>query len=92
MNNAYTLYHSSFTSASEEARNIAEQRGFEINEQSWTTEVAFGGGYRRARPDVGVSHSFHVELTRNGNAQRQQLHFQVYGMESGNFELNAYVA
>ena len=92
MNNAYSIYHKSFTSASQEARQIAENKGFAINEENWTTQVAFGGRYTRSRPEVGVSHSFSVELTKNEKVQRKHLHFQVYGMESGNFELNAYVA
>ena len=88
----YELYHKSFTSAAETARKVAEKKGFEIDEENWTTEVAFGGKYRRARPSVGKSNSFSVALIKNGKPQRKHLHFQVYGMESGNFELNAYVS
>jgi hypothetical protein len=88
----YELYHKSFTSAAETARKVAEKKGFEIDEENWTTEVAFCGKYRRARPSVGKSNSFSVALTKNGKPQRKHLHFQVYGMESGNFELNAYVS
>ena len=82
----YELYHKSFA---QEARKVAEKKGFEIDEENWTTEVAFGGKYKRARPSVGKSNSFSVALTKNGKPQRKHLHFQVYGMESGNFELNA---
>jgi hypothetical protein len=88
----YELYHKSFTSAAETARKVAEKKGFEIDEENWTTEVAFGGKYRRARPSVGKSNSFSVQLIKNGKPQRKHLHFQVYGMESGSFELNAYVS
>jgi hypothetical protein len=88
----YELYHKSFTSAAETARKVAEKKGFEIDEENWTTEVAFGGKYRRARPSVGKSNSFSVALIKNGKPHRKHLHFQVYGMESGSFELNAYVS
>ena len=88
----YELYHKSFTSAAETARKVAEKKGFEIDEENWTTEVAFGGKYRRARPSVGKSNSFSVALIKNGKPQRKHLHFQVYGIESGSFELNAYVS
>lgn len=88
----YELYHKSFTAAATEARKVAEKKGFEIDEENWTTEVAFNGKYTRARPSVGKSNSFTVALTKNGKPQRKHLHFQVYGMESGNFELNAYVS
>ena len=88
----YELYHKSFTAAAQEARKVAEKKGFEIDEENWTTEVAFGGKYKRARPSVGKSNSFSVQLIKNGKPQRKHLHFQVYGMESGSFELNAYVS
>tara|TARA_B100002019_G_scaffold266953_1_gene257665 strand:- start:100 stop:432 length:333 start_codon:yes stop_codon:yes gene_type:complete len=88
----YKLYHKSFTQAAEEARKVAEKKGFEIDEENWTTEVAFGGKYTRARPSIGKSNSFSVKLEKNGKPTRRHLHFQVYGMESGNFELNAYVS
>ena len=88
----YKLYHKSFTQAAEEARKVAEKKGFEIDEENWTTEVAFGGKYTRARPGIGKSNSFSVKLEKNGKPSRRHLHFQVYGMESGNFELNAYVS
>ena len=63
----YKLYHKSFTSAAEEARKVAEKKGFEIDEENWTTEVAFGGKYKRARPSVGKSNSFSVALTKTEN-------------------------
>ena len=88
----YELYHKTFTAAATEARKVAEKKGFEIDEENWTTEVAFNGKYTRARPSVGKTNSFTVALTKNGKPQRKHLHFQVYGMESGNFELNAYVS
>tara|TARA_A200000113_G_scaffold142492_1_gene128047 strand:+ start:72 stop:404 length:333 start_codon:yes stop_codon:yes gene_type:complete len=88
----YELYHKTFTAAAQEARKVAEKKGFEIDEENWTTEVAFGGKYKRARPSVGKSNSFSVQLIKNGKPQRKHLHFQVYGMESGSFELNAYVS
>jgi hypothetical protein len=88
----YELYHKSFTAAATEARKVAEKKGFEIDEENWTTEVAFNGKYTRARPRVGKTNSFSVALTKNGKPQRKHLHFQVYGMESGSFELNAYVS
>ena len=70
----YKLYHKSFTR--QEARKVAEKKGFEIDEENWTTEVAFGGKYKRARPSVGKSNSFSVALIKNGKPQRKHLHFQ----------------
>ena len=88
----YVLYHKSFTAAAQEAQKVAEKQGYEIDEDSWTTEVTFNGKYTRARPSVGKSNRFTIDLLKNDKPQRKQLQFQVYGMEGGKFELNAYVA
>ena len=88
----YELYHKSFTAAATEARKVAEKQGYEIDDDSWTTEVTFNGKYTRARPSIGKTNRFTVDLHKNGKPQRKQLQFQVYGMEGGKFELNAYVA
>lgn len=84
-------YHKSFTSAAEAARNYAEARGFEINEDDWQSQVTFGGRYSRSRPAVGDTHSFTVGLMKGGTPQRKALSFSVYGMPSGNYELVAYI-
>lgn len=84
-------YHKSFTSAAEAARNYAEARGFEINEDDWQSQVTFGGRYSRSRPAVGDTHSFTVGLSKDGKPQRKSLSFSVYGMPSGNYELVAYI-
>jgi len=84
-------YHKSFTHAAEAARAYALKKGYLVDEDDWQSQVAFGGRYSRSRPGVGKTHSFTVGLLRNGKPQRKALHFSVYGMESGNFELTAYV-
>ena len=88
----YELYHKTFTAAATEARKLAEKQGYEIDDDSWTTEVTFNGKYTRARPSIGKTNRFTIDLHKNGKPQRKQLQFQVYGMEGGKFELNAYVA
>jgi hypothetical protein len=84
-------YHKSFTHAAEAAKAYALKKGYDVDEDDWQSQVAFGGKYSRSRPGVGKSHSFSVGLLRNGKPQRKALNFSVYGMESGNFELTAYV-
>jgi hypothetical protein len=84
-------YHKSFTHAAEAAKAYALKKGYDINEDDWQSQVAMGGRYSRSRPGVGKTHSFSVGLLRNGKPQRKNLNFSVYGMESGNFELTAYV-
>jgi hypothetical protein len=88
----YTIYHQSFTAAADEARRLAVRLGFEIDEDSWFNNVATGGRYSRGRPSKGKTTRFTVDLTKNAKPQRKTLNFQVYGMESGSYELNAYVS
>jgi hypothetical protein len=89
--NSAETYHNSFTHAAEAAKAYAIKKGYEINEDDWQTQVALGGRYSRSRPGVGKTHSFTVGLLRNGKPQRKALNFSVYGMESGKYELTAYV-
>ena len=89
----YPLYHTSFTSAADAARNLAMSKGYKVNEDDWQTQVALGGKNLRSRPSTGKTTKFSVGLSRNGKPEKnKQLHFQVYGLESGNYELNAYVS
>ena len=68
-------------------------KGYKVNEEDWQTEVALGGKNLRSRPSTGKTTKFSVGLSRNGKPEKnKQLHFQVYGLESGNYELNAYVS
>ena len=86
----YKVYHPSFTSAATAAKEYAQRKGYEIDEDGWWNSVATGGRYTRSRPSVGKTHKFSVALTKGGKPQRKQLHFQVHGMKSG-YELNAYI-
>ena len=87
----YEIYHKSFTACANEARRVAEKAKYDIDEDSWSDEVAFGGRYGRARPGIGKTHRFSIALTKNGKETKRTLQFQVYGMENGTFELNAYI-
>lgn len=87
----YQTYHNSFTDAASEARELAEKRGYIIDEDDWQTQVALGGKYGRSRPEVGKTHTFTVGLIKDDKPQRKALTFTVYGMESGRFELVAYI-
>jgi hypothetical protein len=89
--NTPDTYFKSFTDAASAAKAYAVKKGYEINEDDWQTQVALGGKYSRSRPGVGKTHSFSVGLLRNGKPQRKGLNFSVYGMESGKYELTAYV-
>ena len=84
-------YFNTFTDAAEFARKTAEKKGFEIDTNDWHSQVTMGGRYSRARPSVGKTTTFTVNLLKNNKPTKKYLHFQVYGMQSGKFELNNYI-
>lgn len=86
----YPVYHKSFTSAADAAKKYAEKRGFEIDEDDWSTQIGMGGKNVRSRPSEGKTTEFTVGLLKGGKPQRKSLQIQVYGMKNG-YELNAYI-
>ena len=91
VNEANDTYFKSASEAVEYAREMAEKKGYEIDEDDWQTQIGMGGKHNRLRPGVGKTHSFTVGLTKNGKPQRKALNISLYGMESGNYELTYYI-
>jgi hypothetical protein len=84
-------YFKTASAAVEFARTKAEDRGFEIDDQDWNSEITMGGKYGRLRPAEGKTHSFSVGLIKNDKPQKKNLNISLYGMESGKFELTHYI-
>ena len=84
-------YFRTASSAADYARGMAEKKGYEIDEDDWHSQIALGGKYNRLRPGVGKTHSFIVQLLKNGKPQRKALSISLYGMGSGNYELTTYI-
>jgi len=82
----YEVYHKSYTSAIEAAREYAEKKGFEIDNDDSFTKIGMGP----RKPSEGKTNRFSIQLTKDGKLQRKQLHIQVYGMKNS-YELNAYI-
>jgi hypothetical protein len=82
----YEVYHKSYTSAIEAAREYAEKKGFEIDNDDSFTKIGMGP----RKPSEGKTNSFSIQLSKDGKLQRKQLHIQVYGMKNS-YELNAYI-
>lgn len=91
LNEAPETYFRTASAAVEYAREMAEKKGFEIDEDDWHTQVSLGGKYHRLRPGVGKNHTVTVGLIKNGKPQRKALTMSLYGMPSGNFELVYYI-
>jgi len=86
----YKVYHKTFTSAAGAAKEMAEKRGYEIDEDDWNSQIVMGGRNIKSRPSQGKTHEFTVGLLKGGKPQRKALQISVYGMKNG-FELNAYI-
>lgn len=91
VNEANDTYFKAAYEAAQYAREMAEKKGYEIDEDDWQTQIGMGGKYNRLRPGVGKTHSFTVGLTKNGKPQRKALNISLYGMDSGSYELTYYI-
>ena len=87
MNEAkFEVYHKTYTSAIEAAREYAEKQGYEINNDDAFTKIGVGP----KKPSEGKTNRFSIELAKDGKPQKKMLHIQVYGMKNS-YELNCYI-
>lgn len=91
LNEANDIYFDTASGAADYARENAEKRGYEIDEDDWNTQITFGGKYNRLRPGEGKTHSYSIGLLKNGKPQKKALQISLYGMPSGKFELTHYI-
>jgi hypothetical protein len=82
----YEVYHKSYTSAIEAAREYAEKKGFEIDNDDAFRKIGVGP----RKPSEGKTNRFDIELSKDGKVQKKKLQIQVYGMKNS-YELNAYI-
>jgi hypothetical protein len=82
----FEVYHNSYTSAINAAREYAEKQGYTINDDDAFTKIGMGP----RKPSEGKTNKFSIELSKDGKVQRKQLHIQVYGMKT-KYELNCYI-
>ena len=82
----FEVYHNSYTSAINAAREYAEKQGYTINDDDSFTKIGMGP----RKPSEGKTNKFSIELSKDGKVQRKQLHIQVYGMKT-KYELNCYI-
>ena len=82
----YDVYHNSYTSAIQSAKEYAEKQGYTINDDDSFRKIGMGP----KKPSEGKTNSFSIELSYGGKDSRKQLHIQVYGMRT-KYELNCYI-
>lgn len=83
----YETYHDTYSSAIRAAKDYAEKKGYEINDEESFRKIGTGP----KKPDEGKTNRFSLELSKDGKVQKKQLHIQVYGMKS-KYELNTYIS
>ena len=84
-------YFDTFSEAVQTARKRIEDRGFEIDQDDWWSEVNVGQG----RPKDGQTTRMTIGLIKNDKPQKKALHIQVYNRGHqfrNNYELNYYVS
>lgn len=82
----YTVSHKTFSSAVQHARDVAEKRGFQVDDDDWDRKVALGP----KKPSSGKTNTYSIELMKNGKSVKQKLQMQVY-YDEGRYELNMYI-
>lgn len=85
--NKFQIHHRSYSDAMQEAYDYANANGYEMIEDNVFQQVTTG----RGKPSVGETRKHSLLLMKNGKIQRKALQVQVYGMESGTYELNVYI-
>ena len=88
--NKENTYFDTYSGAVQAARKNVEAKGYEIDQNSWETQITFG----RGKPKSGETRSHIIGLFKDGKEQRKALAIQVYnrGLDKGNtYELNYYV-
>lgn len=72
----YPVYHFTYTSAINAAKEYAEKKGYEVDDEDSFRKI--GTGPRK--PSAGKTNRVSVELTKGGKPQKKLLHIQVYNM------------
>jgi len=81
------VYFNSFSAAVQYAEAAANKKGYEVVEDDWWRKVATGP----KKPSAGKTNRYTIELTKGGKPNNSTLALQVYGMDSGKYELNFYL-
>lgn len=83
----YTIYHKTFSSAVQHAKDQVEKQGYTIDGDEWDHKVAMGP----KKPSAGKTNKYTIDLMKNGKETRRKLQMQVY-YDEGRYELNMYIS
>ena len=79
----YQVYHKTYSAAIWTAKNYAEKKGYEVDEDDSFRQIGMGP----KKPSDGKTNRFSIELLKDGKPQKKHLHIQVYNM--GTFKRNS---
>lgn len=83
----YKVYHDSFTSVVDEVIKHNEKQGLYMSENDIWTDISTGPG----KPRNGRTDRYSLPLfDKDGKPAKKAVHFQVYDMGKGKYELNMY--
>jgi hypothetical protein len=83
--NNYDLYYKTLGDAIDAAVNMAENKGYEVDDHELFVQFGTGGiRYEETK-------SAEISLLKNGKPQKEALHISIYRMPSGNYELTTYI-
>lgn len=87
--NDYEVYHSSYSSAVQEAEKYAQKKGYKVDEDDWWRKIGTGP----KKPSAGKTNRATIELTKDGKPNASTLSLQVYnrGIDGNTYELNCYL-
>jgi hypothetical protein len=72
----YPVYHFTYSAAINTAKEYAEKKGYEVDDEDSFRKIGMGP----RKPSAGKTNRFSIELTKGGKPQKKLLHIQVYNM------------
>jgi len=86
---SYKVYHDTLSEAVSETLGNLADKGLYVDKDDLFNEVTIG----QAKPGVSKTNKYMLALyDKDGNPAKKIVHFQVYGLENGKYELNMYTA
>lgn len=87
----YELYHNTYTSAVQAAKQYAAANGFKVDDGDWSRNITLGPG----KPGIGrtVKHNIRLIDATTGKQSSKALHIQVFNMGTNGktYELTCYI-
>ena len=84
----FVVQNPSYSAAIDQVIKFAEKNGYSISDEEVFQQISTGP----TKPKAGKTNRFSLELMKGDKVQKKALQVQIYGQESGMFELNMYIS